>query len=445
MEPISFETSSKSSSNVHSLQKSMKQTWNIQKEIFGLGGISALTDRYSQTLGNSFHGPVAFVVGGMALCALWVALIVASIFLWVFWPLLLVTGVLILFYVGVARAFASLDDVRKREYPRLIAALAAQACLAVPLYLLGPVVLLTGSITGVIVFTSVFVALCIAMGVALLTTVHSAYSIHADQASGPSSRMSPGTGFTLGGHGDEGGHHEDERTSASAGTPQHTPGPDPLSSGDFPSMQTLISAGPLSLFVQYPVLLLALCIAPVISTLLLLLIVTSPYWFVWWYVTAPILLTTVIGGEVTLVCLYWSKVFSQAMIGWARDVFKRTVAGTLGVGRVLWQQSKTVFDLARDRMRKRTTASSRFRTFKGSAEPASGTDESDASGSNFGSSSSSVVSSRRSSHGAEGLNGVGNESTPGNPTHTTSPEPTEPEESKTSVSGSKRKGTKGKH
>jgi hypothetical protein len=220
-------------------------------------------------------------------------------------------------------------------------------------------------------------------------------------------------------------HHEEMDISVGQGEEQ------PIHPAQ--SLSMIINSGPLSLFIQYPILLAALCAAPVLCSVLFLILVTSPYWFIWWYVSTPVMLGGAIAGEVALVMLYWSRLLSQHVYGRITYAIRRVYTITASTCTAVMQRMKSLAVQARQEYQKRQAQyhnrrqqqqsskssehqyQSQQNTSRGPPKPfghplrtatpvSSHTDESDSSASHSSSSTSasSLSSSRRSSHSGEG-------------------------------------------
>jgi len=421
----------------HQLQKVGKALYTTS--LYGLettgldvNSITSYTNKFSNLLGNTFTGPTAFVVGVCVLSGLWASLVVSSIFLFFFWPLLLGAAVVTIFNFGVARVFTSWTDVKTRAYPRLIAALTAQVVLGVPMYLFGPMLVVVGALTGLLVSGCVFLALSIALFLAVVSTANNAYAVHmasldstSGSASTPSSAAAPSNApsssfappfYTLGERPGSNGNGN------GAGAEVASEGHDAQAIAT-PSLYQLISSGPLQLFINYPILIVGLLVTPVICSILFLLLVTSPYWFIWWYVSTPMFLTGAIGLEVGFVFLFWSRMFSQHVYGRVSRGASRVYNFSTTAIRNIYRKLKEVAIQIRKDFNARKEHYEQQRLQKQQRQvhtaqpprhyakpiisppqprPATPTTDEDAHGSSS-SAISSLSSSRRSSHSGEGV------------------------------------------
>jgi len=272
--------------------------------------------------------------------------------------------------------------------------------------------------------TCIFFALSIALLIALVSTVNNAYAVHMGSAEHTGSTHG-GRAFTLGDNANAsaGVIVNGAEISAESHDPHNLPGEardlQPQTTASSPQQQiyALLNSGPLAMFSQYPILIVALCLAPIFSSVLFLLLVTSPYWFVWWYVTTPFVACSILALEVGVVMLYWSKILSQ-------HVFTRVLQTSRRIFNSLLSTSRTVLAFIKQKItiivqeyqaRQKSRIQQRQQPFgyqfvqsnrqPQQQRPQSPTTDEDASNGFSSAVSSSSQSSRRSSHGGGSVEG----------------------------------------
>jgi len=171
-----------------------------------------------------------------------------------------------------------------------------------------------------------------------------------------------------------------------------------------PSLMALIQTGPVAMFSQYPVLLLAICVTPILSSILLLLIITSPYWCVWWYLTTPMFLAGSIGLEVGLVLLYWSRILTKNVYAQVSQNLRRTASFLYSVSRSFInfsrEKARIMIESYQNRQRARQQQKTHFVGVP-SQQQRPGSPLTDDNSDNNASAMSSLTSSRRSSRDAQ--------------------------------------------
>jgi hypothetical protein len=214
-------------------------------------------------------------------------------------------------------------------------------------------------------------------------------------ASARSGFQAPGSGFTLGGQG-QGGEANAEPERDESGEVLLPPAP--------PSLMALVSSGPMAMFSQYPLLLLAIGVTPILSSVLLLLIITSPYWCVWWYLTTPMFLAGSIGLEVGIVFLYWSRILTKNVYVQVSQNLRRTASFLFSVSRSFVnfsrEKARIMMESYQNRQRARQQQKMHFGA-PSQQQPRPGSPLTDDNSDNNASAMSSLTSSRRSSRDAQ--------------------------------------------
>jgi len=323
-----------------------------------------------------------------------------------------VCGCITAFNLSVATAFTSMEDIKIRAYPRLCAGFVAQVTLGIPLYLLGPPVIVVGALAMLMVSSCIFFALSVSLIIGALSAFQTSYSTTGSSSPMRSSFPSSEHAFSLaatGEHVNVENQNQEQPEQGEVLIPQ---------SASF--LQLMMNSAPAAMFQKYPILLLALVVTPTLSSVLTLLLLTSPYWSVWWYVTTPAFIGGFLFLEVSLVTLYWSRILSQNVYTRVSSISRRVYNFCCSTVRTLYMFAKEKWNAFWEsyQLHQKTRQRERQMKYVAAAQPAqpyhigqsqsvgqpqSATPTDEDTSNNGSSTVSPLNSSRRSSHnGIEG-------------------------------------------